>query len=153
MGWVSQPSHWALWRWSIFTIDSHMEIFKRISFRLFAAHHNWEHTSDRLFSIPSLLALHAIFWCFVMLALRHILDWRSRLYVRVIRAQPLRQLLCNIRARQRVSATDLIHYYRKKNILNKLHYYLLTDVDKSLIDMAIDDLKNFAHQQQPDGIT
>lgn len=43
--------------------------------------------------------------------------------------------------------------FRKKNILNKLHYYLLTDVDKSLIDMAIDDLKNFAHQQQPDGIT
>uniref|UniRef100_A0A915BFZ5 Potassium channel domain-containing protein n=3 Tax=Parascaris univalens TaxID=6257 RepID=A0A915BFZ5_PARUN len=109
--------------------------------------------SDRLFSIPSLLALHAIFWCFVMLALRHILDWRSQLYVRIIRAQPLRQLLCNIRARQRVSATDLIHYYRKKNILNNLHCYLLTDIDKSLIDMAIDDLKNCPHQQQAAGIT
>ncbi|KHN72626.1 hypothetical protein Tcan_13132 [Toxocara canis] len=38
---------------------------------------------------------------------------------------------------------------RSKNIINSMYCYLLTEVDKSLIDIAIDDLKNFAlHQQQ-----
>ncbi|VDM43524.1 unnamed protein product [Toxocara canis] len=48
-----------------------------------------------------------------------------------------------------VGAKVEILFNRSKNIINSMYCYLLTEVDKSLIDIAIDDLKNFAlHQQQ-----